>query len=494
VSGKKVVTTETATGAPISRDFERRVPVSKPSPRATGGTRAFDPSLAQGAPAAQPMPPPVIAKEKSANEQTGIERLAQQYRNSRRQVVVEGYADARDADKQTASLDRANRAREQLIRAGLDPSQVVAVGNGMKNGRAGGVSIVEAPPDAAQQGQLQNTASLEPGSASAEPIGTSHFESSTPMTVPRATSAMVSILSTETEGGFVYFYDPESNRGNATFPFKAVRIKNPTNSVLESGPVTVFGEGRFVGEGMSDPIPARSFAFVPFALDRQIVVERKDDTRDAISKILTVQRGVFSTEVKHTRKKTLVMTNRMQDKAAVYVRHNVAAGYTLAKAPPSPERMGESYLFRIEIPAGDKVEVVIEEETPVFKSTDIRSSVGMEMVRVYLSSGAATGKLKEAVTTLLDIQKEMGDLEQRINTQREQMAEYRQRMDELHAQLVTLKLVKSAGPLTQSLEKKMQEMSDRTSKATIDLVSLQEKLMLARIRFQDGVAELSLEK
>jgi hypothetical protein len=36
-------------------------------------------------------------------------------------------------------------------------------------------------------------------------------------------------------------------------------------------------------------------------------------------------------------------------------------------------------------------------------------------------------------------------------------------------------------------------VSDRLSKSTIDVVSLEEKLMLARIRFQDGVADLSLE-
>jgi hypothetical protein len=74
------------------------------------------------------------------------------------------------------------------------------------------------------------------------------------------------------------------------------------------------------------------------------------------------------------------------------------------------------------------------------------------------------------------------------------MGEYRTRMDELHNQVVTLKLVKSAGPLMTSLEKKLQEVSDRLSKATIDLVAYQEKLMVARIKFQDGVADLSLEK
>lgn len=442
----------------------------------------------------KPMPPQQQAWNQQKPKDDAVDRLAQTYRSSRKQVVVEGYADARDGDKYAASLERANRAREQLIRSGLDPSQVVAVGNGLAANRTGGVRIVEAPEEPKTEAQQGQTGEGEGKPTGAEPIGTSYFESATNMTVPRLTSAMVSILDQQTEGGFVYFYDPESQRGNGSFPFRAVRLKNPTKSVLESGPVTVFSEGRFVGEGMSEPIPANSFAFVPFALDRQIVVERKDDTRDSIARILSVQRGVFSTEVKHTRKKTLVMTNRMQDTATVYVRHNVAPGFSLAKAPPSQERMGESYLFKIEIPGGAKVEVDIEEETPLFKSTDIRSNVGMEMVRVYLSTAAVEGKLKEGVAKLLELQKDIGNLEQKITTMREQMAEYRARMDELHNQIFTLKAVKSGGPLMQNLEKKMQEVSDRLSKATIDLVALQEKQMLARISFQDGVAELSLEK
>ncbi|MBK9262784.1 MAG: DUF4139 domain-containing protein [Polyangiaceae bacterium] len=480
-----------------SVSFDKRAAPAKPK---VGGAVATGTTALGGfggvgrgaaAPKADSRPMPQQAPRPQPD--SGLDRLAAQYRGTRKQVVVEGWADAKDGDKYGASLERANKAREQLIRSGLDPAQVVAVGNGMRQGRAGGVSIVEAPPEEAQAGQMQTVATKVPEAEGSEPIGKSYFESQTSMTVPKATSAMVSILSTETDGGFVYLYDPDGARGNKTYPFRTVRLMNPTNSVLESGPVAVFGEDGFIGEGMSEPIPAKSFAFVPFALDRQIVVERKDDTRDAIARILTVQRGVFSTEIKHTRKKTLSLTNRMQDKATVYVKHVVAAGFKLTKAPESQERMGEAYLFKIEVPAGAKVDVNIEEETPLFKSTDIRSSVGMEMVRAYLSTSAVTGKLKDSVGKLLDLQKEIGNLEQRITTSREQMSEYRSRMDELHAQIVTLKVVKSAGPLMQSLEKKMQEVSDRLSKATIDLVALQEKLMLARISFQDGVAELSLE-
>ena len=59
---------------------------------------------------------------------------------------------------------------------------------------------------------------------------------------------------------------------------------------------------------------------------------------------------------------------------------------------------------------------------------------------------------------------------------------------------MTLRAVRSAGPLMQNLEKKMQEMSDKLSKATIDVVSLEEQHMVAKVHFQDKVADLTLDK
>ncbi len=433
---------------------------------------------------AEPPPPPVQAP---VNQ---LDQMANNLKNTNKQIIVEGYADRNDNDKQISSLERANKAREQLIRAGVDPTRVVAVGAGEQRGRTAGVRIMEAP---AVVDKPADKGKAEPPEGS-DPIGTSHFDSRSRMSVPRGTSAMVSILSTETDGEVVYYYDAESPRGNSSCPFKAVRIKNPTDSVLETGPVTVFGEGKFIGEGMAEPIPARAIAFIPFALDRQIVVERKDSDSDKIARIITVQRGVFSTEVQHTKRKTLIFNNRLGDKATVYMRHTVAEGFKLTKSPPAPERLGNAYVFKLEVPANNKAELVIEESTPVFKTLDIRAPNGLDLISAYLSNAAFEAQLKGKVEELLKLHKEMVDIQQRIETTRDQQVEYRARMDELHAQLVTLKAVKTAGPLMQSLEKKLQEVSDRVSKATIDLVGLQEKLMVAKIKFQDGVADLSLEK
>ncbi|MBK8253446.1 MAG: DUF4139 domain-containing protein [Polyangiaceae bacterium] len=450
-------------------DVAKKVPT-------TGATRTGGKGAATSMPVAPPPPP------------NPLENMARQLKASSNQIVVEGWADANDSDKVSASLERANRAREQLVRAGLDPNKVVAVGNGFKQGQSAGVRVVEAP--AAPSTQVVQPVTKGAGT---EPIGTSHFESTTAMTVARGTSAMVSILKTQTDGEVVYYYDPESARGNKNFPFNAVRIKNPTDSALESGPVTVFGQGKFIGEGLSEPIPARSIAFIPFALDRQVLVETKEDSVDKIAKIITVQRGIFSSEVQHTRRTTLTLHNRTADKTTVYVRHTVPEGYTLSKPADAKEKLGSAYLIKVEIDARSKKELTIEEVTPLFKSQDIRSNVGMDMVVAYLSQSATEGPLKSKVDDLLKIQREIGNIEQKITTMREQMEEYRARMDELHAQLVSLKAVKTAGPLMQSLEKKLDEVSEKLSKATVDLVGEQEKLMVAKIKFQDGVAELSLE-
>jgi outer membrane protein OmpA-like peptidoglycan-associated protein len=420
--------------------------------------------------------------------------LARQVQQGQRPVVIEGFAKADDGDKQVASMQRANNLRNQLLQRGVDASQIVAVGRGEQPGHVGGVRVIEAPPVASayKKGEKDNDGKPD-ANPNLDPIGTSHFESQQAMTVPHGTSAMVSILDGSTEGEVVYLYDPESARGNASFAFKSLRLRNPTDSQLESGPVTVFGEGRFVGEGLSEPIPAHQIAFVPFALDRQIVVDESDTQREEIAKIITVNRGVFSTQVQHIKKTTLVLHNRLPSRAVVYVRHTTPSGYRVSHAPTDPEHVAGAELYRVEVEGLGKQEVVIEEATPVYRTADLRTAEGRDLVRVYLSSAAVEGPLKAQVEDLLRTQKDMGDYEQRIATLREQMGEYRQRMDELHAQVVTLKAVRTAGPLMASLEKKLQDMSDRLSKATIDVVGLEEKLMLERIKFQDAVADLTLE-
>ena len=97
--------------------------------------------------------------------------------------------------------------------------------------------------------------SWQPGDRIRTPGGTKSLQDLfTDRKVPREERPRVPVV--EADGEVVYLFDPDSRHGDESFPFKAIRLRNPTDSVLESGPVTVFSAGRFIGEGLVEPIPA----------------------------------------------------------------------------------------------------------------------------------------------------------------------------------------------------------------------------------------------
>ena len=92
----------------------------------------------------------------------------------------------------------------------------------------------------------------------------------------------------------------------------------------------------------------------------------------------------------------------------------------------------------------------------------------------------------------LSIHKKLIDLTQEQQSLDRRLRDYRERMDELHAQIITLQAVKTGGGLMTHLKTKMKDISERVQKATIGMVDTEEKIMLTRVEFQDALAELAL--
>ncbi|HEY8147250.1 MAG TPA: hypothetical protein VIG06_31440 [Kofleriaceae bacterium] len=469
----------------VQEQYWRDEVQAKASPSSAGTSAG-----ASGRTRAVPNKPPTVARQKQDEGKKKVAEVARSMREKKNRWVVEGYSKPGEANAEARALDRANLMRNQLIENGVPPAQVEArIGKG-KN-QAAGVRLY----------QLESAAGNEPAAGPAgkppeeeQPVGESHFESKNPMTVERDRSVMVSIVDRSTAGETVYLYDPESSRGNPRFAFKAIRFDNPTRSALEAGPVTVYSPSGFVGEGLTDPIPAAASAIVPFALDRQIVVDRTQKAEDRITRLVSLQRGVLTSEVAYVRRNSYALTNRLARPVVVFLRHTVEDGWALTSGPGKAERLGDAHLFRVELAARATRSVAIEESTPMTRTFDLRSPDALDLVAVYLSRPVDDPGLAGPMKELVALHKEMADQQQAIDGLRQRLDDYRVRMDELHAQIVTLQAVKSGGSLMKHLKQKMLEVSERVQKGTIELVDREEKVMLARIRFQDAVAELTLAK
>ena len=437
---------------------------------------------------APPRPERAPAPSRVATGDQKLKQLSASVVHSDKTIVVEGYANTPDGEANRRANDRANLIRNQLIDQGVAPARIKVVTTVDPSQRER-VRLLAQTPKGDEARPARSGKALE---ADAQPVGESHFENKRPMTVERGSSAMVSMVRDVTEGEVVYLYDAESERGNARFAFRAVRFKNPTDSTLETGPVTVYGHERFIGEGLTEPIPPHAPAVVPFALDRQIVVERTEGSEDKIARLASLQRGVLTAEVQHVRRQRLAITNRLDQPAKLFIRHTVAKGWTLLDKPPAFERVGDAHLFEVQLKPGETKQVAIAEATPIECTLDLSADVTLEMMKVWVEAPEGSHELKDQLRKLLGLHRSLVDLAQAQDSMRRRLADYRARMDDLHGQIVTLQAVKTSGDLMTHLKTKMKEISDRVQRTTIQIVDQEQKIMLAKVQFQDALAELAL--
>ena len=419
-----------------------------------------------------------------------VKQLAAKLNQTEGDVTLQawGGAGAGPAKDGFTPEDRAQWLRNELIREGVAPARIKVEAKSDANKR--GLEIVNAP---SAPGREQRPGIPDDG----KPVGESHFQAPVPVTVARGTSALIAVVDQEAEGDVVYLYDPDSERGNKRFAFKSVRIKNPTDYTLETGPMTVYGAERFIGEGLTEPVPPRATAVIPFALDREVIVERDDSEADKITRLVALQRGILRTEVQHERVTKLKLTSLLHMPTRVFLKHTVRKGWDLVASDKSPklyERMGEAHLFEVKLAAGETKSIEIREATPIVRALDLRGPDSMGLVELYLQGKDIDQRFAEPLKKLLEIHQQMGNIAQKIELVRSRMEEYRTRTQELTDQILTLKGVPGGGALMAHLQAKLREMSQGVQNGTIEVVNLEQQMMVSRIQFQDGVSELRLER
>ncbi len=472
--------TSTTQGITIDRMYQKDIPTGQTFEGALGGCRR----LLSGSPSRTYRPPPPV---KQGDEK--LKAIVAKILKDKKDVVIEARG-LPGTEKDAAA--RGQAVKNKLVDDGVPATKIHIVPR-LGPDEATGVRVLAvAPQQAGDKGKAPPTAQTRDLGGDT-PVGESHFMADRPMTVRAGTSAMVAMVHGETSGGVVYLYDPISDRGDQRFAFKAVRLDNPTSDTLEPGPVTVYGDGRFIGEGITEPVPPKASVVVPFALDKQVVISRAGSEDDRIAKLVTLQRGVLTAEVQHRRKTTFTITSRLAIPAKVYLRHRLAEGWALTDAPSKFTKVGDSQLFEVSLAAGQTTTVAIAEATPVTRSFELASPEALGMMKVFIDEPDASPQLKTQIAAMLATHRSAADLIDKIATLREQAGEYRARAGELHAQLVTLKAVRTGGELMSSLRGKLAETEDKIQKITISLVDTQEQLMLARVKFQNQLAELRVE-
>lgn len=419
-----------------------------------------------------------VASAEAAKIQRRNDELATQLRGGEDKFIIEGVASPSEPNGQAVALSMANRLRNELIERGVPPLRLSVE---TRVGQVGEPTTLVVKP-------VKQATASDPDDGI---IGESKFVSPTTVSIPHEGSSMVSIADVQAHGEVVYLYDATSLHGNSDYAFKSVRFENPTKQHLEGGPVTVFGDDTFVGEGLTEGIAPGASAILPFALDKQVHVSREEsyvDTVVGIDRVL--DDGVI---VDKTRLNTIGYSihNRSHESTTVYIRHDADRGWTLKEGPKNLEQLGRMSVFPVELAAGEKKTVALVESTPLTATLDLTADEGVDALAAYLRANKDDTVFTKTAERLVTAHRSISNDLRRIDFAAGQLVLFRSHLDDLHAQIVTLELVNSKGKLVRNLQERMAAMAARAQDTVMEIVNLQEKIMLERFAYRDLIAELA---
>lgn len=179
------------------------------------------------------------------------------------------------------------------------------------------------------------------------------------VTVPRNSSALITVVLQLVEGERVSLYNEHRNRKH---PYAAVHLKNTTGLTLESGPVTVMENDSYAGEALLDVLKPDDARFLPYALDQSVhVLTRQEHSRKPVWRVRAWQ-GYLYLDYKEVNKRTYTIENISDREKHVYIEHSVTPSLSYVGTEKPVEITEHFYRFKTTVKPKETYMLVVPEE------------------------------------------------------------------------------------------------------------------------------------
>jgi hypothetical protein len=327
--------------------------------------------------------------------------------------------------------------------------------------------------------------------------GLSRYDLGEKVTVPDGTSTMVAIINSKVQGEETFLFRPGgAGQGYEANPYRVIRFKNSTPFALESGPISIYSGGSFVGEGISEPVSAGVAVTIPFAVESSLLVASHLQYGGDEMRLVKITRGVIEIENFARRATTWEITSQQprQTETTVYVRHPKAGGsFKLAPRPEGTEDLPDAYLIPVTLAANatlGKREVV--EQTPSRSTLSIWDSRSLVLLEGILAVGTLDRTIRGKLEPIVKLRQEIGKIDTEIEGKTRTRQELDQRTQETRANLEAIKKDPAAGALRKRLSDRLEQLSRDGDKLGRDLVELQTRRTEKKVALEDLMQNLDL--
>lgn len=355
-----------------------------------------------------------------------------------------------------------------------------------------GIAAPRPAPAPAAPSRTRNVAAL---AAVAVEGGATRYDLPQPVTIPDNSATMVLLLDRRVAGEAIYLFAPDGGVPlSASHPFRVARMKNETGGLLERGPIAVFADGAFVGQGLLEPLPADATATVPFALERGVGVEQSRDFKQEGARLAKVELGQLEIERDAITRSKYKVKNGLPRAARLLVKHPRVGGARLHAPPPGTEDNtgAGSALVPVEVPARATKELTVDERLTQRQYADWMTPEAEAAITAYADDRRARPDTAAALRAALAIRKILLRAQEDRRKLADEQAELARATEETRDNLRALAKVKTADDLRARLTERLAKAALRLDEITKRLVEVDLVINEQGVRFQDAVRAIKI--
>ncbi len=325
--------------------------------------------------------------------------------------------------------------------------------------------------------------------------GTTRYDLPTLVTIPDKSATMVMLAVKRVPGEAIFLFAPDGGVADSTtHPFRVVRFANRTGGALERGPIAVFEQGAFLGQGMVDPLPEGATATVPFALERALAVEQErkfDQLNERVAKIenseLTIERDAV-TQTKYR------IRNGTDTPAKLLVRHPRQTSAHLFQPPKDTEdNIGTgSALVPTHVDPRQTTELVVDERQTMRLGADWFSVIADNAIKAYIADSKSNKDVASKLSGAWSYRDQILALREARQKLAQEQLDLGNQTEETRRNLRAIATNKSADALRAKLTARLGDMATRMDDITKHLVETDSKLAEIGVRFKEAIREIKL--
>jgi len=324
--------------------------------------------------------------------------------------------------------------------------------------------------------------------------GTYRYEIANPVTLPKKSSALITLINRPMKGDDVLLYRPDSAAAeSATHPFRAAEIENGSDIGLQPGSVSIFSGGTFVGEGVITRLLPGEKSTIPYAIDNATRVDKTYITLDEPMRIVSLARGVLRVTDRQRFLTTYEIAPGHNVPKVLVLRHPKTAGYEPLALPEGTEKNPDAYLIRVPLEPQKPTRVVVEESRPIERQWLVLTTEG-EKLALYAKGSSLPPETQKRMDRIIELRKLLSAADDEVDRLRAKRQDAFDRAAELRDSLKAIEKTAQAEKLRKMLLERLETVTKLGDELAAKITQRGEDAAMARAELDDSVRDLVIEE